>query len=80
MEIEIAFAAAEAIENTCPICQEIEVIHAISPCDHHICYKCSTRLRLLHQQFYCPICRAECPMVSNICIGLLFSVSVVFFN
>ncbi|XP_067933611.1 E3 ubiquitin-protein ligase ZNF598-like [Watersipora subatra] len=49
--------------STCSICHEEENIHALAPCNHHICFKCSTRLRLLHQQYYCPICRADCTLV-----------------
>lgn len=59
-----ALNRSDSHDGCCPICQEHESIHAVAPCNHHICYKCSTRLRLLHEQFDCPICRSDCPKVS----------------
>lgn len=70
----------DSIDTICTICHEDEKIFAVAPCNHHICYKCSTRLRLLHRQFDCPICRAECPKVSAFAKLLQYFYSVVVIN
>lgn len=62
---------SDSTDGSCPICHEIETISAVAPCNHHICFRCSTRLRYLHQQFDCPICRTDCPKVS--CCSFLSS-------
>ena len=56
---------SDSSDGCCPICHENEHIYAVAPCNHHICYKCSTRLRLLLLQFDCPICRSDCAKVSK---------------
>lgn len=33
--------------------------YAIGPCDHPVCYECSTKMRLMCRQNECPICRQE---------------------
>ncbi|XP_064603031.1 E3 ubiquitin-protein ligase ZNF598-like isoform X2 [Liolophura sinensis] len=50
-------------EDTCPVCSEHIDIYAVGACDHSICYKCSTRMRVLCDQMYCPICRTNLPQV-----------------
>lgn len=50
--------------NSCPVCHEGIEIYAVGCCDHVICYKCSCRMRVLCEQFYCPICRTDLPQVS----------------
>lgn len=37
---------------------------AIGPCDHPVCHKCSTRMRVLCEKNDCPICRAVSPQVA----------------
>ncbi|KAH3872987.1 E3 ubiquitin-protein ligase ZNF598-like [Dreissena polymorpha] len=53
----------ESCENECPVCHESIDVFAIGKCDHPICFKCSTRMRALCEQFYCPICRTDIPEV-----------------
>lgn len=46
-------------DNLCPVCHDPCEIFAFGPCDHPICYRCSTRMRVLCNQMYCPICRGQ---------------------
>ena len=39
-------------------CEEIEYF-AKGACDHVVCFKCSTRMRVLCEQMYCAVCRLE---------------------
>uniref|UniRef100_A0A4W3JH54 RING-type E3 ubiquitin transferase n=1 Tax=Callorhinchus milii TaxID=7868 RepID=A0A4W3JH54_CALMI len=39
-------------------CQELEV-YALGKCDHSVCYRCSTKMRVLCEQKYCAVCRLE---------------------
>lgn len=41
-------------------------LYAIGPCDHPVCYECSTKMRLLCEQNECPICRQEILKVNTI--------------
>lgn len=50
-------------DSLCPVCHEQSEIFAFGPCDHAICYRCSTRMRVLCNQMYCPICRGDLPQV-----------------
>ncbi|KAK7113655.1 E3 ubiquitin-protein ligase ZNF598-like [Littorina saxatilis] len=50
-------------DSLCPLCHEHTEIYAIGTCDHPICYKCSTRMRVLCSQMYCPICRGDLPQI-----------------
>ncbi|KAK3090985.1 hypothetical protein FSP39_016257 [Pinctada imbricata] len=45
--------------DSCPVCHEAVMVYAIGNCDHPICYRCSTRMRILCEQSYCPICRTD---------------------
>lgn len=38
-------------------------LFALGPCDHIVCYECSTKMRVLCQQTECPICRQDIPKV-----------------
>ena len=51
--------------DVCPVCHEAVDIFAIGHCDHPICYRCSTRMRVLCDHMYCPICRTDLNQVSN---------------
>lgn len=55
---------SESGEELCPVCSDPIKIYAIGECDHIICYKCSTRMRVLCEQMYCAICRTDLPIVS----------------
>lgn len=57
-------------EQVCNICAqnvpglERKKIFAFGKCDHHVCYVCSARLRVVCDQLDCPICRDKLDMVS----------------
>ncbi|ESN97774.1 hypothetical protein HELRODRAFT_85163 [Helobdella robusta] len=46
-------------DNCCPVCHETIEIYAIGMCNHPICFRCSTRLRILCEQNDCAICRSN---------------------
>ncbi|XP_067672577.1 E3 ubiquitin-protein ligase ZNF598-like [Haliotis asinina] len=50
-------------DNTCSVCHEKICVYAIGLCDHPVCFKCSTRMRVLCEQMYCAICRTDLPEV-----------------
>lgn len=43
-------------------------LYAIGPCEHPVCYECSTKMRLLCEQNECPICRQEILKVRKLII------------
>uniref|UniRef100_UPI0037E95732 E3 ubiquitin-protein ligase ZNF598 n=1 Tax=Semicossyphus pulcher TaxID=241346 RepID=UPI0037E95732 len=46
-------------EKLCVLCcQEVEIF-ALGKCDHPVCYRCSTKMRVLCDQKYCAVCREE---------------------
>ncbi|XP_038551888.1 E3 ubiquitin-protein ligase ZNF598 [Micropterus salmoides] len=46
-------------EKHCVLCcQEVEIF-ALGRCDHPVCYRCSTKMRVLCEQKYCAVCREE---------------------
>ncbi|XP_028670268.1 E3 ubiquitin-protein ligase ZNF598 [Erpetoichthys calabaricus] len=46
-------------EGSCVLCcQEID-IYALGKCDHPVCFRCSTKMRVLCEQKYCAVCREE---------------------
>ncbi|XP_029692664.1 E3 ubiquitin-protein ligase ZNF598 isoform X1 [Takifugu rubripes] len=50
---------AKEAEKICVLCcQEVEVF-AVGKCDHPVCYRCSTKMRVLCDQKYCAVCREE---------------------
>ncbi|KAG8197987.1 hypothetical protein JTE90_029381 [Oedothorax gibbosus] len=53
-------------------CREIQ-IYAVGACDHHVCYECSTRMRVLLETNECPICRSDVPVVIFTHVFQLFS-------
>ena len=53
----------DSISSTCVLCCQAIKVYAVGPCDHHICYKCSTKMRVLCDQKYCAVCRADMPKV-----------------
>lgn len=51
--------AAKETEKHCVLCcQEVEIF-ALGKCDHPVCYRCSTKMRVLCDQKYCAVCREE---------------------
>ncbi|KAK2833705.1 hypothetical protein Q5P01_017594 [Channa striata] len=48
----------EAEKNCVLCCQEVDIF-ALGKCDHPVCYRCSTKMRVLCEQKYCAVCREE---------------------
>ena len=46
-------------EGSCVVCAHAVEIYAVGQCDHYICFKCSTKIRLLCEENLCPVCRKE---------------------
>ncbi|KAI8512277.1 hypothetical protein Bbelb_089160 [Branchiostoma belcheri] len=46
-------------ERACVLCCGETEILAVGECDHPVCWKCSTRMRVLCQQNYCAVCRKD---------------------
>ncbi|KAE8578978.1 hypothetical protein XENTR_v10023864 [Xenopus tropicalis] len=47
------------LERSCVLCCQDLDIYAVGKCDHPICYRCSTKMRVLCEQKYCAVCREE---------------------
>ncbi|KAK6187159.1 hypothetical protein SNE40_005245 [Patella caerulea] len=52
--------------EVCTVCHEHMEIFAVGSCNHPICYRCSSRMRMLCDQMYCPICRGDLRKVAFI--------------
>ncbi|XP_069557546.1 E3 ubiquitin-protein ligase ZNF598 [Brachyistius frenatus] len=48
----------DAEKNCVLCCQEVDIF-ALGKCDHPVCYRCSTKMRVLCDQKYCAVCREE---------------------
>ncbi|XP_070837946.1 E3 ubiquitin-protein ligase ZNF598 [Chaetodon trifascialis] len=48
----------EAEKHCVLCCQEVDIF-ALGKCDHPVCYRCSTKMRVLCDQKYCAVCREE---------------------
>ncbi|KAJ8413513.1 hypothetical protein AAFF_G00080200 [Aldrovandia affinis] len=46
-------------ERCCVLCCQDLDIFALGKCDHPVCYRCSTKMRVLCEQKYCAVCREE---------------------
>ncbi|KAK7939851.1 hypothetical protein WMY93_003177 [Mugilogobius chulae] len=46
-------------EKQCVLCCQDIDIFALGKCDHPVCYRCSTKMRVLCEQKYCAVCREE---------------------
>ncbi|NP_001089919.1 uncharacterized protein LOC734987 [Xenopus laevis] len=46
-------------ERSCVLCCQYLDIYAVGKCDHPVCYRCSTKMRVLCEQKYCAVCREE---------------------
>ncbi|XP_010727423.3 E3 ubiquitin-protein ligase ZNF598 [Larimichthys crocea] len=51
-------ATKEAEKHCVLCCQEVDIF-ALGKCDHPVCYRCSTKMRVLCDQKYCAVCRVE---------------------
>lgn len=59
----MASKTTDNLLEICPLCSETITTYAIGGCDHPVCSKCSTRMRVLCGQLHCAICRADMPKV-----------------
>lgn len=51
-------------ERNCVLCcQELDIF-ALGKCDHPVCYRCSTKMRVLCDQKYCAVCREQLDKVT----------------
>uniref|UniRef100_A0A3B4ANS2 RING-type E3 ubiquitin transferase n=1 Tax=Periophthalmus magnuspinnatus TaxID=409849 RepID=A0A3B4ANS2_9GOBI len=58
-EITTMDPSTKETEKHCVLCcQEIDIF-ALGKCDHPVCYRCSTKMRVLCEQKYCAVCREE---------------------
>ncbi|XP_061761130.1 E3 ubiquitin-protein ligase ZNF598 [Nerophis ophidion] len=46
-------------EKHCVLCCQDVDVFAFGKCDHPVCYRCSTKMRVLCEQKYCAVCREE---------------------
>ncbi|XP_034395199.1 E3 ubiquitin-protein ligase ZNF598 [Cyclopterus lumpus] len=55
----MASRTSKETEKHCVLCcQEVDIF-ALGKCDHPVCYRCSTKMRVLCDQKYCAVCREE---------------------
>ncbi|XP_029293429.1 E3 ubiquitin-protein ligase ZNF598 [Cottoperca gobio] len=55
----MAPTSTKETEKHCVLCcQEVDIF-ALGKCDHPVCYRCSTKMRVLCDQKYCAVCREE---------------------
>ncbi|KAK2097364.1 hypothetical protein P7K49_022815 [Saguinus oedipus] len=54
-----AAAAPERGGGSCVLCCGDLEATALGRCDHPVCYRCSTKMRVLCEQRYCAVCREE---------------------
>ncbi|CAH6786658.1 E3 ubiquitin-protein ligase ZNF598 isoform X3 [Phodopus roborovskii] len=52
-------AAPERGGGSCVLCCGDLEATALGRCDHPVCYRCSTKMRVLCEQRYCAVCREE---------------------
>ncbi|KAG8433285.1 hypothetical protein GDO86_017534 [Hymenochirus boettgeri] len=60
-------------ERSCVLCCQDLDIYALGKCDHPVCYRCSTKMRVLCEQKYCAVCREELDKVVFVKKLALFS-------
>uniref|UniRef100_A0A3Q0SGB8 RING-type E3 ubiquitin transferase n=1 Tax=Amphilophus citrinellus TaxID=61819 RepID=A0A3Q0SGB8_AMPCI len=56
--MDLTTTTKDAEKNCVLCCQEVEIF-ALGKCDHPVCYRCSTKMRVLCDQKYCAVCREE---------------------
>ncbi|XP_028008760.2 E3 ubiquitin-protein ligase ZNF598 isoform X4 [Eptesicus fuscus] len=57
--LETATVAPERGGGSCVLCCGDLEATALGRCDHPVCYRCSTKMRVLCEQRYCAVCREE---------------------
>ncbi|XP_012661306.1 E3 ubiquitin-protein ligase ZNF598 isoform X2 [Otolemur garnettii] len=58
-ELEAVVTAPERGGGSCVLCCGDLEATALGRCDHPVCYRCSTKMRVLCEQRYCAVCREE---------------------
>lgn len=61
-----AAAAPERGGGSCVLCCGDLEATALGRCDHPVCYRCSTKMRVLCEQRYCAVCREELRQVRQL--------------
>lgn len=56
--VDLGGEGAGLAANECVVCCREISIYAVGPCNHTVCFVCSTRLRVLCKTKECPVCRA----------------------
>uniref|UniRef100_A0A8C2PXN2 RING-type E3 ubiquitin transferase n=2 Tax=Cyprinus carpio TaxID=7962 RepID=A0A8C2PXN2_CYPCA len=57
--LSMEYTPKKDAESTCVLCcQDIDMF-AVGKCDHPVCYRCSTKMRVLCEQKYCAVCREQ---------------------
>lgn len=64
--LEAAAAAPERGGGSCVLCCGDLEATALGRCDHPVCYRCSTKMRVLCEQRYCAVCREELRQVRRV--------------
>lgn len=59
LEAAAAAALPERGGGSCVLCCGDLEATALGRCDHPVCYRCSTKMRVLCEQRYCAVCREE---------------------
>ncbi|KTF89065.1 hypothetical protein cypCar_00012722 [Cyprinus carpio] len=52
-------SAKRDAESSCVLCCQDIDLFAVGKCDHPVCYRCSTKMRVLCEQKYCAVCREQ---------------------
>lgn len=60
-----AAAGPERGGGSCVLCCGDLEATALGRCDHPVCYRCSTKMRVLCEQRYCAVCREELRQVGR---------------
>uniref|UniRef100_A0A3Q1HJD2 RING-type E3 ubiquitin transferase n=2 Tax=Anabas testudineus TaxID=64144 RepID=A0A3Q1HJD2_ANATE len=55
----MASTPTKETEKHCVLCCQDVDVFALGKCDHPVCYRCSTKMRVLCEQKYCAVCREE---------------------
>ncbi|XP_037958317.1 E3 ubiquitin-protein ligase ZNF598-like [Teleopsis dalmanni] len=59
LENDVVVAEHNNIGNNCPVCLNEIKIYSIPNCNHPLCLDCATRMKFLHNDNCCPLCRGD---------------------
>lgn len=66
-------------EKTCVLCCEDIAIFAKGSCDHVVCFKCSSRMRVLCEEIYCAVCRLDLKKVIKLTRADFVTIPYIYF-